>query len=249
MVETIKQSIRTSIQALLANKGRSFLTMLGIIIGVGAVIALMSIGAGAQAEITGEISSIGTNLLVVLPGERSSVGASSGSGDLTMKDVAALADPVRLAVVDGLWASDRSPAELQRRLGVASNLLAHHLDVLEREELIERSRSSGETSALRSRSRAGARERHEDAVRVGCVRREGVAERNNLRLEEGSQIFNLSIERVGRGEDYLVWRFTEVVLRRYAENAEVALRDHDPLHAQGRQARARHDVSDMHDPG
>ncbi|UOR15001.1 hybrid sensor histidine kinase/response regulator [Qipengyuania aquimaris] len=43
--------------------------------------------------------------------------------------------------------------------------------------------------------------------------REGVAERNNLRLEEGSQIFNLSIERVGRGEDYLVWRFTEVVMR------------------------------------
>lgn len=57
---------------------------------------------------------------------------------------AALGDPARLAIVDELSASDRAPVELRRRLGLESNLLAHHLDVLERVGLIERSRSSGD---------------------------------------------------------------------------------------------------------
>lgn len=57
---------------------------------------------------------------------------------------AALGDPVRLAIVDELSVSDRAPVELRRRLGLESNLLAHHLDVLERVGLIERSRSSGD---------------------------------------------------------------------------------------------------------
>lgn len=57
---------------------------------------------------------------------------------------AALGDPARLAIVDDLATSDRAPVELRRRLGMESNLLAHHLDVLERVGLIERSRSSGD---------------------------------------------------------------------------------------------------------
>lgn len=57
---------------------------------------------------------------------------------------AALGDPVRLAIVDELVSSDRAPIELRRLLGLESNLLAHHLDVLERVGLIERSRSSGD---------------------------------------------------------------------------------------------------------
>jgi protein-tyrosine-phosphatase/DNA-binding transcriptional ArsR family regulator len=57
---------------------------------------------------------------------------------------AALGEPVRLALVDELVSSDRSPVELRRLLGVDSNLLAHHLDVLETAELIERTRSSGD---------------------------------------------------------------------------------------------------------
>lgn len=57
---------------------------------------------------------------------------------------AALGDPVRLAIVDELTLSDRAPVELRRRLGVGSNLLAHHLDVLDGVGLIERSRSSGD---------------------------------------------------------------------------------------------------------
>lgn len=57
---------------------------------------------------------------------------------------AALGDPVRLAVIDRLRVSDWSPQELQRHLGIGSNLLAHHLDALERVGLIVRGRSSGD---------------------------------------------------------------------------------------------------------
>jgi protein-tyrosine-phosphatase len=57
---------------------------------------------------------------------------------------AALGDVTRLAVVDELTTSDRSPVELQQRLGIPSNLLAHHLDVLEGVGLIARSRSTGD---------------------------------------------------------------------------------------------------------
>jgi protein-tyrosine-phosphatase len=57
---------------------------------------------------------------------------------------AALGDPVRISIVDVLRTSDRSPVELQQRLDLGSNLLAHHLDVLEAAGLIERFRSSGD---------------------------------------------------------------------------------------------------------
>lgn len=57
---------------------------------------------------------------------------------------AALGEPVRLAIVDELALSDRSPKELGERLGLPSNLLAHHLDVLERVGLVGRSVSSGD---------------------------------------------------------------------------------------------------------
>jgi ArsR family transcriptional regulator, arsenate/arsenite/antimonite-responsive transcriptional repressor / arsenate reductase (thioredoxin) len=57
---------------------------------------------------------------------------------------AALADPARLAIVDELVRSDRASIELRRLLGIESNLLAHHLDVLEDVGMIQRSRSSGD---------------------------------------------------------------------------------------------------------
>jgi ArsR family transcriptional regulator, arsenate/arsenite/antimonite-responsive transcriptional repressor / arsenate reductase (thioredoxin) len=57
---------------------------------------------------------------------------------------AALGDPVRLAIVDELIRSDRAPGELRSKLGIESNLLAHHLDVLEQVGLIVRTRSSGD---------------------------------------------------------------------------------------------------------
>lgn len=57
---------------------------------------------------------------------------------------AALGDPIRLAIIDDLATSDRSPTELAQRHGLASNLLAHHLGVLEEAGLVERSRSAGD---------------------------------------------------------------------------------------------------------
>ena len=65
-------SVRIALRALRVNKLRSALTMLGIIIGVGAVIAMVSVGTGAAARIEEQIASIGSNLLVVLPGTATS---------------------------------------------------------------------------------------------------------------------------------------------------------------------------------
>jgi putative ABC transport system permease protein len=65
----LNQSIKISTAALLTNKARSFLTMLGIIIGVGAVVMIMSLGAGAQSLIIGQIKGLGGNLIGVLPGK------------------------------------------------------------------------------------------------------------------------------------------------------------------------------------
>ena len=62
------RTIKSSLTNLAANKARSFLTMLGMIIGVGSVIAIMSVGAGAQSLIFNEIASFGTNLVGIMPG-------------------------------------------------------------------------------------------------------------------------------------------------------------------------------------
>ena len=64
----LKQVIKTPVQSLLANKVRSFLTILGIVIGVSAVIIIMAVGAGAQSLIISQIESLGSNIVGVLPG-------------------------------------------------------------------------------------------------------------------------------------------------------------------------------------
>ncbi len=84
-----------ALENLSANKLRSMLTMLGIVIGVAAVIAMLSIGRGAQASITSQIESIGTNLVYVSPGSTSEAGVQSASGSagtLTLDDADALAE-------------------------------------------------------------------------------------------------------------------------------------------------------------
>ncbi|MDP2602731.1 MAG: ABC transporter permease [Deltaproteobacteria bacterium] len=73
-------TFRIALRALARNKLRAFLTMLGIIIGVGAVIAMVAIGEGAKATIRSQIASLGTNVLVVLPGTLSQGGVRTGSG-------------------------------------------------------------------------------------------------------------------------------------------------------------------------
>ncbi|MFQ6102270.1 MAG: ABC transporter permease [Anaerolineae bacterium] len=95
-IADLLENVRVALDGLLVNKMRSALTMLGVIIGVGAVIALMSIGEGAQASITEEITSIGTNLLFVSPGafESGPVRNAAGSATtLTYADAEAIADP------------------------------------------------------------------------------------------------------------------------------------------------------------
>jgi putative ABC transport system permease protein len=87
-------SIRIALRALKVNRTRSGLTMLGIIIGVAAVIAMVGVGAGATARIQAQIQSIGSNLIIVLPGSISSNGVRLGSGavaSLTQDDAKAIA--------------------------------------------------------------------------------------------------------------------------------------------------------------
>ena len=87
--------IRVAFRALVRNKMRAILTMLGIIIGVSAVIAMVSIGQGAQASVQAQIESIGTNLLFVSAGAQNVGGVRSGTGDsgtntLTVEDLDAI---------------------------------------------------------------------------------------------------------------------------------------------------------------
>jgi len=87
--------IRVAFRALVRNKMRAMLTMLGIIIGVAAVIAMVSIGQGAQASVQAQIEGIGTNLLFVSAGAQNVGGVRSGSGDtgtntLTVEDLDAI---------------------------------------------------------------------------------------------------------------------------------------------------------------
>ncbi|MGC8780942.1 MAG: ABC transporter permease [Anaerolineae bacterium] len=91
---TIIESIRIALVSLSANKLRSALTMLGIIIGVAAVIALMGVGRGAQQAIDNQIRSMGTNLIFVSPGAVNQGGVRSSQGSaqtLTYDDAVALA--------------------------------------------------------------------------------------------------------------------------------------------------------------
>ena len=84
-------TLQIALAALRVNKLRSALTMLGIIIGVGAVIAMTAIGAGAQARVEDQIKSLGSNLIIVLPGNFTSGGVRMGSGSqmtLTEDDAA-----------------------------------------------------------------------------------------------------------------------------------------------------------------
>jgi putative ABC transport system permease protein len=67
-------------QSIVKNKMRTLLTMLGIVIGVGAVIVMVAVGNGAQTMIQKQISSLGTNLIIVMPGSGTIGGANQGAG-------------------------------------------------------------------------------------------------------------------------------------------------------------------------
>jgi putative ABC transport system permease protein len=91
------QSARVALRALRVNMLRSALTMLGIIIGVGAVIAMVGVGAGAQARVAEQIQSLGSNLIIVLSGSTTAGGIRMGQGTrltITEEDAAAIAREV-----------------------------------------------------------------------------------------------------------------------------------------------------------
>ncbi len=99
----IIEILRVAFSSLLRNKTRSVLTMLGIIIGVGAVIAVVAIGEGAQYSVQQQIKSLGTNVIMIHPGHTMRGGASGGAGSfnrLTEADVKAVRErcPSVLAV-------------------------------------------------------------------------------------------------------------------------------------------------------
>jgi len=75
-------TFRIALRALARNKLRAFLTMLGIIIGVGAVIAMVAIGEGAKSTIRSQIASLGTNVLIILPGSNVQGGVRAGFGNV-----------------------------------------------------------------------------------------------------------------------------------------------------------------------
>jgi putative ABC transport system permease protein len=95
----LQQAILEAIESLSSNKVRSGLTVLGIVIGVGAVIAMLGIGRGAQAAITGSISDIGTNLLFVFDGGSDEV---RNPKPLTLGDAQAIGDPFQAPSVVGV---------------------------------------------------------------------------------------------------------------------------------------------------
>ena len=96
---SIWQSVRIAGRALRVNKLRSALTMLGIIIGVAAVIAMVGVGAGAQARVAEQIQSLGSNLIIVLSGSVTSSGIRLGTGSqltISEDDAAAIAREIPL---------------------------------------------------------------------------------------------------------------------------------------------------------
>ena len=90
-------TLRVALNALRVNLLRSVLTMLGIIIGVAAVITMLAVGSGAEARIKEQIKSLGSNLMIITAGARTANGARIGTGitpDLTEDDAAAISREV-----------------------------------------------------------------------------------------------------------------------------------------------------------
>ncbi len=111
------ESIRLALVGLTVNKLRAFLTMLGIIIGVAAVITLISVGRGVEAVVIDEFQGLGNNLLFVFPGDEDPTDprpARSGGAGLTLSDAEALADPFRVPDLLGVVPSYDRPAIVSR---------------------------------------------------------------------------------------------------------------------------------------
>ncbi|HEX3468264.1 MAG TPA: ABC transporter permease [Candidatus Elarobacter sp.] len=96
------QTLRLALTALIRNKSRSLLTMLGVVIGVAAVIVTVAIGTGAKSSVANQINGLGSNLVIVIPGSVSTTGAKTGTGGastLTPADGLAIAKLPGVAAV------------------------------------------------------------------------------------------------------------------------------------------------------
>jgi putative ABC transport system permease protein len=97
------QTVPSALAALRANKGRSILTTLGIIIGVAAVISIVALGEGASASVSNQLAGLGVNLLTIMPGSASSGGARTGAGSsITLKPADADAITQKISGLNGV---------------------------------------------------------------------------------------------------------------------------------------------------
>jgi len=113
----VVEAMRIAMRALAANKLRSILTMLGIIIGVGAVIALMSIGRGVEKYVTDQFAGLGSNLLFIAPGQISDGPPTLRANpvkSLTLADMEAIGDPSLVPDVSEVAADFQTRATVER---------------------------------------------------------------------------------------------------------------------------------------
>lgn len=113
-------TLQMVLRNLLARKGRSFLTILGIVIGVAGVIVIVAVGAGAQSLVLGQVTKLGSNLIAVLPGKSDETGPPAQVfgiqvKTLTAEDVTALKDTVRLPHIKALSGIVRGQAAVSWR--------------------------------------------------------------------------------------------------------------------------------------
>ena len=112
MMPNYLASLSLAIRGILSNKVRASLTMLGIIIGVAAVISLMSVGKGISAMITDEIQGMGSNLIFVQPGVVNEHGVPVGTGELTYEDGKAIAESSSVTTITQVVSETSSRAQI-----------------------------------------------------------------------------------------------------------------------------------------
>ncbi|CAG4909400.1 MULTISPECIES: ABC transporter permease [Acidithrix] len=112
----IFETLRTGLSSILTHRLRSILTILGVMIGITAVILTVGLGQGAQSQVASEISALGTNLLTVSPGSSTSTGGIRGgfgsASTLTLSDAQALANPIVAPDIKAVAATSTSNATL-----------------------------------------------------------------------------------------------------------------------------------------
>jgi putative ABC transport system permease protein len=124
-------AIRVALSALLVNKGRSFLTSLGIVIGISAVIAMVSAGSGAHYKLDERLESVGKNLILIRPGSRTGGGITADYTPLTSEDAAAIRKRAG-AFLTGVAESQMTQRLVASRQGVHGTLIVGSTPDLEK---------------------------------------------------------------------------------------------------------------------